>query len=107
MKISVLFGMALTAAAISGFAQANEAAIASGAALAQEKGCAGCHGMDGIGIAPTFPNLAGQYRTYLIEQLQHYRSGYRVNAMMNPQASGLSDKDIFDLSAYYASQPSP
>lgn len=107
MKSSIILSAALSAALLSVSAHANEDAIANGGALAQAKGCAGCHGMDGIGIAPTFPNLAGQHRTYLIEQLQHYRSGYRVNAMMNPQAAGLSDQEIFDLSAYYASQRQP
>lgn len=104
MRSSVLLGLALAAAAYTGFANANDKAIANGAELAQAKGCVGCHGMDGIGIAPTFPNLAGQHRNYLVEQLQHYRSGYRVNAIMNGQSAELSDQEIFDLSAYYASQ---
>lgn len=94
-------------AAFSASVLANEDAIAAGAELAQTKGCVGCHGMDGIGIGPTFPNLAGQHVNYLVEQLQHYRSGYRVNAIMAGQAQNLTDAEIFELSSYYAAQKSP
>lgn len=88
-------------------ALANDDAIAAGEVLAQEKGCAGCHGMDGIGIGPTFPNLAGQHRVYLVEQLKHYRSGFRQNAVMGPQSANLTDRDIFELASYYAAQRQP
>ena len=94
-------------AVLSFSAAANEDAIAAGEQLATEKGCVGCHGLDGIGIGPTFPNLAGQHRNYLVEQLRHYRSGFRQNAIMAGQATNLTDAEIFELSAYYASQKQP
>ena len=56
-------------------------------------------------MAPTFPSLAGQHVEFLVEQLQHYRSGYRVNPMMQPMATGLNDKEIYDLASFYAAQP--
>ena len=65
--------------------------------------CAACHGADGKGIAPNFPVLAGQHASYLEHSLRQYRSGARKNAVMGPQAAGLSDADIADLAAYYAS----
>lgn len=92
---------------ISCAALANDKAIERGEQLATEKGCVGCHGLDGIGIGPTFPNLAGQHRNYLVEQLRHYRSGFRQNAIMAGQATNLTDGEIFELSAYYASQKQP
>lgn len=76
----------------------------AGAALAQEKGCIACHGLNGKGTGPTFPNLGGQWPSYLREQLQKYRDGDRVNAIMNPLVSELSDAEIDLLSAYYSAQ---
>ena len=67
--------------------------------------CVACHGANGIAIIPQYPNLAGQKEQYLILQLKAYRDGTRKNPIMAPMATGLSDEDINDLSAYYASLP--
>ncbi len=66
--------------------------------------CAGCHGEDGNSEDPGYPKLAGQYESYLVKALTDYRSGVRKNAIMAGFAAGLSDQDILDVSAYYASQ---
>ena len=50
-------------------------AAPTGAALAEAKGCVTCHGIDGVGTGPTFPNLAGQWERYLRVQLRAYRTG--------------------------------
>ncbi|MEM7183773.1 MAG: cytochrome c [Spirochaetota bacterium] len=65
--------------------------------------CYTCHGIKGISTAPTYPNLAGQKKKYLIQQLKNYRSGFRKNAIMSAISQALSDKDIANLAAYYAS----
>ena len=80
---------------------ANAADIAAG----KEKtmSCAGCHGTEGISQAGMFPNLAGQHAEYLESALKQYRDGDRENDMMTPMAKGLSDADIKDIAAYYAS----
>ena len=65
--------------------------------------CAVCHGPDGNSNNPTWPNLAGQHAEYTRKQLEDYRSGHRKNDQMAPMAMGLSDQDIADLAAYYAS----
>ena len=53
-----------------------------------------------------FPKLAGQHAAYLSMALQGYKSGARKNAMMAPgMLEPLSDQDIDDIAAYYASQP--
>jgi cytochrome c553 len=65
--------------------------------------CAACHGADGKAIQPTYPNLAGQHAEYTAKQLTDYRDGNRVNVLMSGQAANLTDEDILDLSAYYAS----
>jgi cytochrome c553 len=78
---------------------------AAGAEKAQQGGCAGCHGPSGNETtAPNFPKLAGQYEDYLIRTLEQYRSGARQQAIMNGIAGPLSDRDIADLAAFYASQ---
>lgn len=66
--------------------------------------CAACHGPDGNSTAPNFPRLAGQHEDYLKIALHRYKTKERVNAIMNGQAASLTDKEIADLAAYFASQ---
>jgi cytochrome c553 len=66
--------------------------------------CAGCHGEDGNSEDPNYPRLAGQYESYLIKALRDYKSGARKNPIMGSFAAGLSEQDMTDLAAYYASQ---
>lgn len=66
--------------------------------------CVACHGADGNSVNPEWPNLAGQHPQYLSKQLQAFKSGARQNPLMSPMAAPLSDQDIADLAAYYASQ---
>ena len=76
-------------------------------AAGQEKSktCAACHGPTGNeSLDDTYPKLAGQYPEYLAKSLHEYRSGARQNAIMAGMAAPLSDEDIDDLSAYFASQ---
>jgi cytochrome c553 len=65
--------------------------------------CAACHGAQGVAIAPTFPNLAGQSATYLYVQLKEFHDGERNDPVMTAQAAPLSDTDMRDLASYYAS----
>lgn len=65
--------------------------------------CAVCHGVQGLSTLPNAPNLAGQPEIYLTEQLKNYRSGKRTHEVMSVIAKPLSDKEINDLSAWYAS----
>ena len=68
--------------------------------------CASCHGVDGNkALMPEYPNLGGQHASYLEEQLHQFKSGVRNNAIMLGQVAALSDQDMADLSAYFASQP--
>lgn len=68
--------------------------------------CAACHGADGNSTIETNPILAGQYESYLIRALSDYKSGARSNAIMAGFAAALSEQDIRDLAAYFASQES-
>lgn len=81
--------------------------FAKGNAIAgQQKSqvCQACHGPDGKSIDPSYPNLAGQHASYLEKALQDYRSGDRQNAVMASFAQNLTDEDIEDLAAWFASQ---
>ena len=68
--------------------------------------CIDCHGADGNQpLDPTYPKIGGQYADYLGHALQQYRSGARDHSLMSNQAQGLSDQQIADLAAFFASQP--
>lgn len=67
------------------------------------KSCAVCHGPMGIAINPGAPHLAAQPAVYLIEQMNDFRSGRRKNPVMSVIAKPLSDQDISDIAAWYAS----
>ncbi len=66
--------------------------------------CVACHGKDGIGILPEYPNLAGQHADYLRNSLQGYKSGQRKNPIMAGMAAALTPQDIVELANYYSSQ---
>jgi cytochrome c553 len=85
-------------------ASAN-AAFAGDAAAGKVKAatCAGCHGANGISAVPTYPNLAGQKEAYLAKQMHAFKDGSRKDPTMNAMAAPLTDAEIADLSAYYAS----
>ena len=69
--------------------------------------CAACHGAKGSSASPLWPNLAGQGEKYLYQQLQAFKKGKdgeRYDPSMSPLMADLSDQDMQDLAAYYASQ---
>jgi cytochrome c553 len=66
--------------------------------------CVACHGPDGVGILPEYPNLAGQHPDYIRQALHSYKSGTRKNAIMAGMAAALTDQDIEELADYYSSQ---
>jgi len=82
--------------------RSDRGSVQRGATLAQQ--CAACHGP--VGVSSTdFPNLAGQYAVVIYKELRDFKSGARVGAVMAPLAQPLSEEDMVDLAAYYASLP--
>lgn len=69
--------------------------------------CAGCHGENGVSQTAATPSLAGQPDEFIQWQLVYFRSGTRKNEVMQPIAEALSNEDIRNLGAYYASLPPP
>ena len=67
--------------------------------------CAACHGQDGNGVEglPLQPRLAGQHEEYTTKQIHDFKSKKRENAMMAPMVVALSDEDVSNIAAYYAS----
>jgi cytochrome c553 len=90
--IAISFGIAGTAQA-AGDAAAGKAKAAM---------CAACHGDNGQGVAPN-PALAGKPEAEQIKALKDYKSGAKSNPLMSPMAAMLSDQDMENLAAYYAS----
>jgi cytochrome c553 len=98
---------AATAAAALGYAGALHAADGDPAAgKGKTRMCAGCHGIGGYKTAfpqvYSVPKLGGQHAAYMVTALQAYKSGERKNPTMKAIAADLSDKDMADLGAYYA-----
>ena len=102
MKRALLTILAL---AFAGAAQAAGNAEAGKTKAAQV--CAACHGPEGNKpTAPENPILAGQHQDYLAKALKDYKTGKRNNAIMKGFAASLSNQDIADLAAWFASQKS-
>lgn len=64
--------------------------------------CRTCHGMDGVAKLPIAPNIGGEPMDYLVRQLTAFRDGERYHEMMSVIASGLDDKTINDVAAWYS-----
>jgi cytochrome c553 len=66
--------------------------------------CAACHGADGNSPTPANPNLAGQHADYITLQLAHFKSGVRVNPIMQGMAATMSPDDMRAVGRYYSQQ---
>lgn len=95
----------IDATAVSELAKARFGDAKAGATKAGT--CAACHGLDGNGTNPDiYPRIAGQSERYVSHQLALFKSGERVNAIMQAFAAALSAQDMRDLGAYFATQTS-
>jgi len=104
MKFSAGAAAALTALTLTaGILTVAAADVDAGRAKAQQ--CIACHGDSGISPSGAFPNLAGQHAEYLVQTLRDYKSGVRKNAVMGALVGALSEEDMQDIAAFYASQP--
>ena len=96
MQIAIILSLLFT---IPAFA-AGDAAAGQGKSAV----CAACHGADGNSIVPIWPKLAGQNAAYLERQLLLIKDGSRPVPEMAGIVMGLSDQDMADLAAWFASQ---
>jgi cytochrome c553 len=98
----------LLMAAVLGMAMSTTSLVMAAGNAGAGKGkaavCAACHGTDGNSLSDAFPKLAGQHEGYIVKQLMDFKNGDRQNALMAPMVANLSEQDMADLGAYYASQ---
>jgi len=97
----IAVGMVSAALTFASSAWAGDAA----AGKAKSAVCAACHGASGVSAIPTYPNLAGQNKGYLVSAMKAYKAKQRsggMAAVMQAQAAGLSDADIENLAEYYS-----
>ncbi|UAN03718.1 c-type cytochrome [Achromobacter mucicolens] len=88
--------------------EAGKQLAANGKPGAGVQACVACHGP--AGITPTggiFPNLAGLRSEYLAKQLADFRSGTRVQPLMNTIARALTEEEIGQVAAYYGTLAGP
>jgi cytochrome c553 len=79
----------------------REGDAARGAAIADT--CNNCHGANGVSADAIIPNLAGQGAAAIYKQLEDYKSGKRDAAVMGVFVSPLSQQQVIDVAAHYAS----
>ena len=101
----MLLGLSVPRFLIAASGDAPAADVSAGRALSE--GCAACHGADGVSQTELTPSLAGQPDEFVQWQLVYFRSGVRKSDAMGPIAEALSNQDIRDLGAYYASLAPP
>jgi cytochrome c553 len=91
---------------LASFAPATVLAAGSAeAGQAKAAVCAACHGVDGNSFNPEWPVLAGQNAAYQVASLKAFKSGERVNVLMSAQVATLTDQDMEDIAAFFASKP--
>jgi len=94
------------------FAEMPPGDAENGAALHQEYWCSSCHGPSGAAQSRNYPSVAGQVESYTYKVLQDYRAHRRSegdgrSALMVASVQKLTNQELADLAAYYASQPRP
>lgn len=94
MKNTLVFTSLFLVYSNSSFANQAPAVVAT---------CVACHGQNGISTSPIWPNLAGQKEAYLVKQLTSFKTGQRIDPVMNPLMTNLSEKDIADIAKYFSS----
>lgn len=80
-----------------------KADLAKGQAISTNV-CAACHTADGSRGAPANPIIAGQHPEYIAKQLAEFKAGKRVNAIMQGMAAPLSEADMKNVAAFYATK---
>ena len=108
LRTSIVVAVAF-AAPVAVQAQSAKPDLQKGGQIAQQV-CAACHGADGNSGSPANPKLAGQHADYLYKQLVNFKvkegakQAERANAVMAGFAAQLSEADMRNVSAFYASQ---
>ncbi len=104
MKRGLVLGLC-TFSLLSGLSFSAHAAGDSEAGRKKAATCMGCHGVPSYtNVYPTYhvPRVGGQHPEYIVAALQAYKDGSRSHKTMQAQAANLSDQDMADIAAYFA-----
>jgi cytochrome c553 len=101
MKFFRCLRWSIALAAALGWPAAQAQDVQAGRLKAQS--CVVCHGPLGLSVTPDAPHLAAQPALYVAAQLRAYRSGARKHEVMAVMAKPLTDDDITNLAAWFAS----
>ena len=99
----LLSTLLLATFAVAASAQQAKPDLAKGQAIATQV-CVACHAVDGSRGAPANPILQGQHPEYLVKQLAEFKAGTRKNPIMQGFAAALSEADMKNVAAFYASK---
>jgi len=99
MKKQLIAALVLISASSIAYAAGDATAGKSKAAA-----CAACHMADGNSMIPNFPKIAGQHESYIVKQLTEFKAGTRKDATMLGMTAALSEQDMADIGAFFASQ---
>jgi len=110
MKNRRLLLSAISAALLAGLVMSTGARAGGDVEAGQVKAipCMGCHAIPGYtSVYPTYhvPRVGGQHEEYIIAALKAYKSKQRSHRTMQAQAASLSDEDMANIAAYFASKP--
>ncbi len=109
IKRSLLLSLLLATAAVQAQDKSAPQPDLAKAKQTAEQVCGACHGADGNSQIPTNPKLAGQHSEYLFKQLKNFKSdggkpAERANPVMGGMVAALSEDDMKNLAAHFASQ---
>jgi cytochrome c553 len=103
LALTLLAALAAPSLAADAPAAAPKPDLAKGQATATQV-CAACHTADGTRGSPANPIIAGQHADYLAKQLAEFKAAKRQNPVMQAMAAPLSEADIKNVAAFYASK---
>lgn len=106
MSFPRVFALAMLFGAGLAHAETHDSIMLGDARAGETKSavCGACHGVDGNSADATYPKLAGQNESYIVRQLTQFKTAKRMNPIMMPFASTLSEQDMHDIGAFFASR---
>lgn len=99
-----IVALALAGSAVSAAAETEAELLKYGSEQAYIQKCMACHGENGLSGTSQYPNIKGQKAMYIESSLKAYRSGERLNKLMQSQAAALDDRTIKALALYYSTR---
>ena len=106
MKTKAITACVFALPLLAGAAHAQQPAADMRSAAVLASNCANCHGTVGVVGQGAMPNLAGQQKIYIIEQMRAFRDGKRPATIMHQLAKGYTDQQIELIAEFFSRQKS-